>query len=154
MFDSSVLIWEYRGNQQVVFIHYIFIFILKDILRTMSQLVRLKKTTTPSKIPPEKFFLDKCRVCGKQLSLFSQRQSTNVFKTTTCCKVYGCLHISCARKVSTALDGSYQFDPLTYESDTSTSLYCFLCMTKFFYCKKQHDMPRNNKEGYFKHIKK
>ena len=81
--------------------------------------------------------------------MFSQRKATNVFKTTTCCKVYGCLHISCARKVSTALDGFYQFDPLTFEIDTSTSLYCFVCRTKCFYCDKNHQLSKNNREKHF-----
>ena len=100
-------------------------------------------------MPPDKFFLDKCRVCGNTLSLYSQRQASNVFKVTTCCKVFGGLHIRCGLKFSTGLNASYNFDALTYENDTSTSLYCFVCRTRCFYCNKKHQVSKNNSQEYF-----
>ena len=101
----------------------------------------------PAKIKSDlRYSLHKCRVCGKELSLQSPRQATNVFKITKCCKVFGCLHIKCARKVSTGLDGSYKFDALTYGDDNSTSLYCFVCNTKCFFCGKNHRLPLDNKD--------
>ena len=60
---------------------------------------------------------------------------------TSCCKVYSRLHTSCAIRVSSVLDHFYNFDDSTYENDNSTSLYCFICATNCFYCKKKHPLP-------------
>ena len=81
------------------------------------------------KLPPDKYFLNQCRVCAKALSLNSSRQGTkhNIFKMTSCCNVFSCFHIKCIRKFALAMDASYKFDVLTYESDNNLLLYCFLC---------------------------
>ena len=95
-----------------------------------------------TKPPPDQHFLTKCRVCSNTLSFHSSRQITNnVFKTTSCCNVFGCLHTSCAIRVSSVLDHSYKFDHSTYENDNRTSLYCFICATNCFYCQKNHPLP-------------
>ena len=94
------------------------------------------------KSPPDQHVITKCRVCARSLSFISSRQITNnIFKTTSCCKVFSCLHISCAIRVSSVLDHSYNSDEFTYENDNSTSLYCFICATNCFYCQKNHPLP-------------
>ena len=121
----------------------------------MSSSTRSKKIQSPTNLqhsnkpPDSKFFLKKCRVCGQALSLYSQRQATNVFKVSSCCKVHGCVHRNCAEKFSKRNNLSYQFDALTYEDDDSTSLYCYVCQTSCFYCPKKHVMANNDKDGFF-----
>ena len=121
----------------------------------MSSCTRSKKIQSPTNLqhsnkpPDSKFFLKKCRVCGQALSLYSQRQATNVFKVSSCCKVYGCLHRICAERFSTGVNSSYKFDALTYEDDDSTSLYCYVCRTRCFYCPKKHTLPKSNRERFF-----
>ena len=104
-----------------------------------------------AKVPAKKsvdehFKLEQCRVCHRTLSFVSQCQAQNVFKICACCKVYGCLHIKCAEQVSTAFNPSYKFNSLSYEEDTSTSLYCFVCYTKCFVCGRNHRLSPTNKD--------
>ena len=101
----------------------------------------------PAKTPSDlRKALDKCGLCGKTLSLQSARKSNNVFKITKCCSVFGCVHIKCAKRVSTLLNGSYKFDQYTYGDENSVSLYCFVCKTKCFVCGKNHQLPPGNKD--------
>ena len=83
------------------------------------------------KLPPDKYCLNQCRVCSKALSLNFSRQGTkhNIFKMTSCCNVFSFFHIKCIRKFALAMDASYKFDVLSYESDENSPLYCFLCKT-------------------------
>ena len=83
------------------------------------------------------------------MSLYSQRQATNVFKKSSCCKVFGCLHTRCAKNFSQGIIASYKFDALTYENDNSMPLYCYVCRTGCFYCSKRHTTSQSKSDGVF-----
>ena len=106
---------------------------LFDITYQLTTPIILVKITL---VPPDNF-LNQYRVCVKHLLLSSFYQATNVLNITTCCMVYGCLHISCTRKLSTGLNRSYQFHHLTYERDASTSLYLLFVWPTAFIAKRK-----------------
>ena len=83
-----------------------------------------------------------CKICSKNMSLSSQRQTTmfNVFKTTRCCKKHIPVHIQCALKFSSLINTDYKYDTATYEKDDTMPLYCLDCAQRCFFCNKQHTL--------------
>ena len=84
--------------------------------------------------------LNLCKICNKNLSLTSKRQTKrfNVFKTTRCCKQSCPVHIACAKKFSFIINKNYEYDNSTYENDNTMPLYCIQCATPCFFCSKRH----------------
>ena len=80
-----------------------------------------------------------CKICGKHLSLTSERQTSqyNIFKTTHCCNDSIPVHIRCARKFSLVIDKSYNFLTATYSDDDNMRLYCLRCEKPCFCYEKK-----------------
>ena len=75
-----------------------------------------------------------------QYRVFRVPLNLNLFKTTSCCNEYSCLHIKYVMIFSSIIDPSYEFCSSKYTDDNNTKLHCFVCENNGLYCCKKHNM--------------